>query len=119
MADGARKVDDALLARDAADEQDVRNRRVHAIPLERVDRRVGAVEVGVDPVVDDVDSRGSTEKSRSTSSRVPRLTATTASADSMAVRSTHELTSYPPPSCSRFQGRSGSSEWTLSTSGIP
>ena len=53
------------------------------------------------------------------SSRVPRLTAMTAWADSMAVRSIQLLTSYPPPSCSRFHGRNGSSEWTVSASGMP
>ncbi len=62
---------------------------------------------------------GGTSKRRSTSSRVPLLTAITARADSMAVRSTQLLTSYPPPSCSRFHGRSGSSEWTVTASGMP
>ncbi len=44
------------------------------------------------------------------SARVPSLTAMTASAMASAVRSSHTETSYPPPSCSRFQGRSGSRE---------
>jgi hypothetical protein len=60
-----------------------------------------------------------TSNRRSTSARVPRLTATTASAISSAVRSTQVETSYPPPSCSRFHGLSGSSEWTVMTSGMP
>ena len=57
MLDGPHEVDDPLLAGDAADEQDVRHRRIDAMGLEGVGRRVGVVEVGVDPVVDDVDAR--------------------------------------------------------------
>ena len=43
----------------------------------------------------------------------------TAAADSTATRS-HQLDSaYPPPSCSAFHGRSGSSECTVITCGTP
>ena len=43
----------------------------------------------------------------------------TAAADSTATRS-HQLDrAYPPPSCSAFHGRSGSSECTVITCGIP
>src|SRR5881628_3261703 len=43
-------------------------------------------------------------------------TATIASHDSRPCFSIHELSSYPAPSCSRFQGLSGSREWTVATS---
>ncbi len=43
----------------------------------------------------------------------------TASADSAAVRSAHSDSWYPPPSCSAFHGRSGSSEWLVMTWGTP
>ena len=50
---------------------------------------------------------------------MPELTAMTASAASTAVRSTHDEMRYPPPSCSAFHGRIGSSEWAVSTCGMP
>ena len=55
VADRPDEMDDALLARDPADEQDVRHGRVDPVPLQRVGRLLGAVLVGVDPVVDDRD----------------------------------------------------------------
>ena len=48
---------------------------------------------------------------------MPELTAITASAALTAVRSTHDEIRYPPPSCSAFHGRNGSSEWAVSTCG--
>ncbi len=48
------QVDDPLLARDAPDEQHVRHRRIDAVALQRIGRRVGPIEVRVDAVVDDV-----------------------------------------------------------------
>ncbi len=60
---------------------------------------------------------GSVWKWSSTSWRAAWLTAITASAWFMASRSTQADSSYPPPSCSRFQGRSGSREWTVTTRG--
>jgi hypothetical protein len=53
------------------------------------------------------------------SSRVALLTATTASAASYAVRSAQLDNRYPPPSCSAFHGRSGSSECAVTTCGTP
>jgi hypothetical protein len=53
------------------------------------------------------------------SAAMPCDTAMTAAADCIAVRS-HQLDSaYPPPSCSAFHGRSGSSECAVSTCGTP
>src|SRR5215471_14816219 len=50
---------------------------------------------------------------------MPLDTAMMAAADSTATRS-HQLdTAYPPPSCSAFHGRSGSSECTVITCGTP
>src|SRR3990170_4116253 len=43
-------------------------------------------------------------------------TATTASHAFRPSSSIHELSTYPAPSCSRFQGRRGSKEWTVATS---
>ena len=51
-------MDDALLARDTPDEQDDRLARVDAEALERVRCRDRAIELGIDAVVDDVDSLG-------------------------------------------------------------
>ena len=48
---------------------------------------------------------------------VALLTATTASAASYAVRSAQLDSRYPPPSCSAFHGRSGSSECAVTTCG--
>src|SRR5215472_16949882 len=49
---------------------------------------------------------------------MPLETAMIAAADSTATCS-HQLdTAYPPPSCSAFHGRSGSSECTVITCGI-
>ncbi|SKU32744.1 Uncharacterised protein [Mycobacteroides abscessus subsp. abscessus] len=53
------------------------------------------------------------------SSRIPLLTAMTASAACMAVCSTHDDTRYPPPSCSAFHGRRGSRECAVTTCGMP
>src|SRR5215813_639758 len=55
----------------------------------------------------------------STSDRIPPDTAITAAADSTATRSHHDDTAYPPPSCSDFHGRNGSSECTVITCGVP
>ena len=33
------------------------------------------------------------------------------------MRSANDETAYPPPSCSAFHGRSGSSEWAVTTCG--
>ncbi len=52
----ANQMHDALLARDAADEQHIRPGGVDAIPLERVSFLDVLVERRVDAVVDDVDS---------------------------------------------------------------
>ena len=117
--DGADEVDDPLLPRHAPDEEDVRDGRVDTTLLEEVRGWVGTVERGVDPVVNDVDALlRHIEEAEDVVAR--------AAADGddglggfMAVRSIQVLTSYPPPSCSRFQGRSGSSEWTVSASGMP
>src|SRR5215469_7484337 len=50
---------------------------------------------------------------------MPSDTAMTAAADSTATCS-HQLdTAYPPPSCSAFHGRNGSSECTVITCGTP
>ena len=54
--DGPDEVHDPLLARDAAHEQHERRGRVDAIALQHVGGGVRLPELGVDPVVDDVDS---------------------------------------------------------------
>ena len=43
----------------------------------------------------------------------------TAAASRYAVRSAHDETRYPPPSCSAFHGRRGSSECAVITCGTP
>ena len=48
---------------------------------------------------------------------MPWDTAMIRSAPSYAVRSIQELSRYPPPSCSAFQGRFGSSECAEMTCG--
>ena len=53
---------------------------------------------------------GASAKWRTRSRRISVETAMTASAASRAVRSAQAATSAPRPSCSRFQGRSGSME---------
>src|SRR6266496_3255099 len=54
------------------------------------------------------------------SARMPAETATTAAADSTATRSHQRDRAYPPPSCSAFQGRIGSSECIAATLyGVP
>jgi hypothetical protein len=50
---------------------------------------------------------------------MPSDTATTAAADERDIRSAQEESAYPPPSCSAFHGRSGSSECTVATCGMP
>ncbi len=55
----------------------------------------------------------------SMSARMPSETAITAAAEVMATRSAHEDSAYPPPSCSAFHGRSGSSECIVITCGMP
>ena len=53
------------------------------------------------------------------SARMPSETATTAAAEPADTRS-HQLDrAYPPPSCSAFHGRSGSSECMVMTCGMP
>jgi hypothetical protein len=54
--DGSHEVHDALLARDAADEEHVRDRWIDAVALQSVGAWIRMVEVGVDAVVDDVDA---------------------------------------------------------------
>ena len=53
------------------------------------------------------------------SSRMPALTAITRAAPRYAVSSAHDDSAYPPPSCSAFQGRSGSRLCADSTCGTP
>src|SRR3984957_17344861 len=48
---------------------------------------------------------------------MPSDTATTAAADARDTRSAQEESVYPPPSCSAFHGRNGSSECAVSTCG--
>ena len=55
----------------------------------------------------------------STSSRMAAETAITADAASYDVRSAHDDTAYPPPSCSAFHGRNGSRECAVTTWGTP
>src|ERR1017187_5413538 len=50
---------------------------------------------------------------------MPSDTATTAAADSTATFSHQEERAYPPPSCSAFHGRSGSSECAVTMCGTP
>src|SRR5260370_4680719 len=50
---------------------------------------------------------------------MPCEAAMTASADSIAVRSHQLEIAYPPPSCSAFHGRNGSSECAVITCGTP
>jgi hypothetical protein len=50
---------------------------------------------------------------------MPSDTATTAAAAASEDRSAQDDSAYPPPSCSAFHGRSGSSECTVATWGIP
>src|SRR5215470_14908663 len=50
---------------------------------------------------------------------MPPDTAMTAAADSAATRSHQDESAYPPPSCSDFHGRNGSSECIVMTCGMP
>jgi hypothetical protein len=50
---------------------------------------------------------------------MPSETATTAAAEVAATRSAQEESAYPPPSCSAFHGRSGSSECMVTRWGTP
>jgi hypothetical protein len=53
------------------------------------------------------------------SASAPALTAMIASAVANACSSAHDETRYPPPSCSAFHGRAGSSECEEITCGMP
>ena len=50
---------------------------------------------------------------------MPSETAITAAAAVADTRSHHDDSAYPPPSCSAFHGRSGSSECMVITCGMP
>ena len=53
------------------------------------------------------------------SARMPSDTAITAAAAVADTRSHQDEIAYPPPSCSAFHGRSGSSECMVTTCGMP
>ena len=83
MTDGVHEMDDALLARDPAHEEDIRPRKVDPETADFLRGVSLAVFLRVDAVMDHMDPSLSTRKSRSTSRRASSETATTASAISM------------------------------------
>ena len=89
---GPQEVWHALLAGDAPDEHDRRPRQVDAEAVEHVGLLDRPEELGIDAVVDDVDTLG-VERRVAAPGRPARdaaLTAMIASADSYAVRSAHD-----------------------------
>ena len=105
---------------DAADKEHIWLVRIDSEAFERGRRLDALIFLEVDPVVDDVqparderrkDARRRLRLAGDGDDRIGHLDERFSPASSVK--------SYPPPSCSRFHGRSGSSECTVITSGMP
>ena len=111
-------MDNPFLPCNPPDKEHVRLERIDREALESGIRIHALVFLKINPVVDHMQPLGTDLKEVLDVIFVSRETAMTASAISRAVFSTQQLKSYPPPSCSRFHGRSGSRECTVITIGM-